>query len=244
MEKKNFLLEKIVGIIAARKRGKVLDLGCGDGDYAYRLNSLGFDVLAGDMDVNRFKYKEHIPFQKCDVTAKLPFGDGVFDYVLFVEVIEHLRNPYEVIAEIKRVLKPGGAVIVSTPNILNLKSRMRFLAEGCWEYFREIPLEHSQNPKEVIWNLHLMPWRYHELEYLLHSSGLTVKNVYTSRHQGFGLFFLLPLIYFQLRSKDRRAQKKGGMDYSRMNKILLSKDLIFGEHLIIQAKKCMVVPLS
>ena len=114
---------------------------------------------------------------------------------------------------------------------------MRFLIEGCWEYFREIPLEHSQNPKEVIWNLHLIPWRYHELEYLLHYNNLRVEKVFTSKYEGLGLAFLVPLITFQLKSKEQRAKKNGGVDFSRINKILLSRDMLFGEHLIVKAIK-------
>ena len=234
---KNFLLEKIVEIMGLEKKGRVLDLGCGDGDYSVRLQEMGFEVIAGDMDVKRFRHADKINFKVCDITKKLPFEDATFDYVLFLEVIEHLKNPYDVMAELSRILKKGGKVIISTPNILNLKSRIRYLIEGCWEFFRETPLEHSQNPKEVIWNLHLIPWRYHELEYLLKYVGLIVNGYYASVCEGRGLSFLVPIIWFQLGSKARRTKKTGGMDQSRINKILLSDEILFGRHLIVKATK-------
>lgn len=236
-KKRNYLLESFLSVFDKEQRGKVLDIGCGDGDYAYNLKRMGFDVLAGDMDVDRFRYKGQINFQKCNVTERLPFDDNAFDYILLAEVVEHLKNPYDVMKELNRILKPGGALVLSTPNILNLKSRMRFLFEGCWEYFREIPLEHSKNPKEVIWNLHLMPWRYHDLEYLLHYNNLKVEKVFTSKYEGFWLAGLIPFIKFQLKLKENRAKKTGGVDFSRINKILLSKDMLFGEHLIVKAIK-------
>ncbi len=235
--KKNYLLERFLSILKDEPRGKVLDIGCGNGDYAYNLHKMGFDVLACDMDVDRFAYKGIIEFRKCNVAEKLPFPDKYFDYIIFAEVIEHLNNPYDVIRELYRILRPGGIFLLSTPNILNLKSRMRFLVEGCWEYFREIPLEHSRNPKEVIWNLHLIPWRYHELEYLLYSNHFQIERIYTNRYKGVGLFFLIPLIYLQLELKKRRSYRKGGIDFSRINKILLSKNLLFGEILVIKAVK-------
>ena len=48
--KTNYLLEKIASLLANEKRGKLLDLGCGDGDYSFRLKEPGFDVIAADLD--------------------------------------------------------------------------------------------------------------------------------------------------------------------------------------------------
>lgn len=232
--KKNYLLEKIIKVFSKENPGKVLDLGCGDGDYSIKLQELGFEVIAADLDVERFRYKDKINFKVCDATKILPFSDNSFDYVLSTELIEHVRNPYSVIKEIYRVINKDGKFILSTPNILSLKSRIRYLFEGCYEYFREPPLDQAKNPKEVIYNLHLIPWRYHELEYLLTDSGFKIEGIYTSNYEGFGWFFLLPLIFFQLRGKQKRSIKKEGIDYSRINKIILSKEILFGRHLIIK----------
>lgn len=236
-QKNNFLLEKIAVIMANENKGKMLDLGCGNGDYSVRLKNLGFDVIGGDIDEKRFRYQGQIPFKHCDITKEMPFLDNHFDYVLLMEVIEHLRNPYKVLPEINRIIKKDGYLILSTPNILSLKSRFRFLFEGSYEYFREPPLDQAKNPREVIFNLHLFPYRYHELEYLLSACGFKVSDVFTSIYEGYGLWFLLPLIKFQAWSKARRSNNKGGIDYTRINKIVLSKKLLFGRHLIIKAKK-------
>lgn len=235
--KKNYLLKKITEICEKEKRGKVLDLGCGDGDYSIKLQELGFEVTAADLDTERFRYKDKINFKVCDAAKILPFPDNSFDCVLSLELIEHVRNPYSVIKEICRVIKEDGKFILSTPNILNLKSRMRYLFEGCYEYFREPPLDQEKNSKEAIYNLHLIPWRYHEIEYLLIDSGFKIENIYTSIYEGFEWTFLLPLIFFQLRGKQGRSIKKKGIDYTRINKIMLSKEILFGRHLIIKAQK-------
>jgi len=82
---KDFLLEAIANLFITLPKGKVLDLGCGDGDYARRLKDLGFDVIAGDIDIVRFKYKNEIEFKHCDITKEIPFSANHFDYVLLKE---------------------------------------------------------------------------------------------------------------------------------------------------------------
>ncbi|HNV23302.1 MAG TPA: methyltransferase domain-containing protein [Candidatus Omnitrophota bacterium] len=236
MKKENQLLNCFIDILKDEPRGKVLDIGCGNGDYSLSLKNLGFGVLAADMDVERFCYREEIPFQQCNVSQKLPFSDALFDYIILAEVVEHLYNPLDVMKELNRVLKNGGKIVLSTPNILNLKSRMRFLIEGCWDYFREPPLDHIKNPKTG-WNLHVIPWRYHELEYLLYCAGFNIELLKTSKLNSKGLMFLLPLIRLQCYLKAKRSSKKGGLDYNRINNVILSKEILFGEHLVIKAVK-------
>lgn len=233
----NYLLEAVVGELSNLAKGRVLDLGCGDGDYAKRLKDIGFSVIAADIDKERFKYHREIEFQHCDIREKIPFPDGHFDYVILMEVIEHLRNPYMVMPQIYRIIKKGGTLIISTPNILSLKSRFRYLFEGAYEYFREMPLEQVRNPKENIFNLHLVPYRYQELEYLLAATGFTVIKIFTSVYEGFELSFLWPIIKLQSWLKQRRSIRKGGVDYRRLNQILLSKELLYGRHLMIRAVK-------
>lgn len=236
--KQNYFLEAIVALFINLPKGRILDLGCGDGDYGRKLKDLGFDVVAGDIDLARFKYKNEIEFKHCDITKGMPFSDNYFDYVLLIEVVEHLRNPYVVMPEINRIIKPNGSLVMSTPNILNLKSRLRFLFEGAYDYFREPPLDQAKNPREVIFNLHIVPYRYQELEYLLSATGFKIEDIFTSICEGYGAWFLLPIIKFQSWQKERRTAKNcGSIDYKRIHKILLSKELLFGRHLIIKARK-------
>ena len=184
-----------------------------------RLDELGFKVTAADLDDDRFRYKGRIDFKNCDVTQRLPFPDASFDYLVFIEIIEHLRNPHFVVAELSRLLKPEGKLILSTPNILNLKSRVRYLTEGNYEFFREPPLDQMKNPKEKIYNLHIVPYRLHELEYLLDAGGFSVAQIYTSLIEGRAWSFLMPVIRLQQFLKEWRARKKPGLDYSRIHKV-------------------------
>lgn len=236
----NYLSAKILKIMSEKNTGSVLDLGCGNGDSSKKLHDLGFKVTAADMDVKRFEFKDIISFKECNLNSKLPFSDNSFDYIIFLEVIEHIYNPQFVISEISRVLKENGRLIISTPNILNIGSRMRFLFEGSFDFFREPILDYSKAFPMAIQNMHVVPWRYQELEYLLFRNQLHVKNVYTDsvkKSMLFPAFLLKPFLWIQSKSKEFRAKRKGGVDYKRINKILLSKELFLGKHLIIEAFK-------
>ncbi|MCX7927089.1 MAG: class I SAM-dependent methyltransferase [Candidatus Omnitrophica bacterium] len=237
-EKRNLLREMIIKLCSNLARGKILDIGTGDGEYAKQLYDMGFEVVACDIDNSRFKYLDYLPFRKCDITKVLPFADESFDIVLLVEVIEHLRNPYEVLQNIHRVIKPNGFLIISTPNILSIKSRIRYLLEGNYEYFREPPLEQSRNPKANIFNLHIFAYRYHELEYLLCNSGFKIDEIFTSVYEGYWALPLVPFIVLQTSLKAMRAKLKGAdVDYNRIKNIILSKELLFGRHLILKVQK-------
>jgi 2-polyprenyl-3-methyl-5-hydroxy-6-metoxy-1,4-benzoquinol methylase len=236
----NSLLEAIIKIFSTLPRGTLLDIGCGDGEYSNKLKEMGFKVTAADMDFNRFKYHEIIPFCMSSLEKELPFEKEKFDYILLLETIEHIYNPDFVINQINKALKPGGSLILSTPNILNLGSRMRFLFEGSFDFFREPILDYCKVFPKGLQNMHVIPWRFQELEYLLFKNGLKVKNVYTDKTKPILKllwFVLAPIIKLQIWQKERRTAKRGGVDYLRINKILLSKELLFGRHLIIKAEK-------
>ena len=99
------------------RSGRALDLGCGTGNYTLELKKRGFDVIGldaseGMLEVARSKGLECI---KGDAYS-LPFPDRSFDLVLSVTMFEFIHEPERVLAEISRVLKPGGEVLIATMN--------------------------------------------------------------------------------------------------------------------------------
>lgn len=99
---------------------KVLDIGAGTGYGTAMLLSHGCDVVAADYDYLDIASARATWNLDNFVTAdalNLPFHNGLFDSVVSFEIIEHVHNGDRFLAEMSRVLRPGGTLICSTPNI-------------------------------------------------------------------------------------------------------------------------------
>ncbi len=123
------------------KNPKVLETGAGHGAFTKKLHDEGYDVHANDLFPEYFKFKK-MECIKVDLTDKQPYEDNTFDIILAIEVMEHIHDHNIFFKECNRILKPGGIVVISTPNILSLKSRVRFLYSGFFYSFQ--PLKHEQ----------------------------------------------------------------------------------------------------
>jgi methionine biosynthesis protein MetW len=108
---------------------RVLDLGCRDGALTEAYAS-GNDVVGVDADKEALAEaaRRGIETHWADLDQPLQFEDASFDVVVAGELLEHLRDPHRLAAEIRRVLKPGGTFVGSVPNAFRLKGRLRFLA--------------------------------------------------------------------------------------------------------------------
>lgn len=150
--------------------GEHLDIGSGDGSLIrllgahYKLDSRACDYTDALMEIEGQK----VDVVNLDLDA-LPYPDNFFDLITFTEVVEHVENHRAVLREIHRVLKPGGLVVITTPNILNLKSRLRFLFFGFWNLFG--PLHISTSDKYSTGG-HINPISYFYLCHSLHDAGL------------------------------------------------------------------------
>lgn len=131
---------------------KVCDVGAGPGLFSQVLcdfvrNQHGLEpkdhVFACDLDPSSFGCDE-IECVTSDLSGRLPFDDDTFDVSVMIEVIEHVEDQFAFFRELKRITKPGGRVIVSTPNTINMNSRMRELFVGFPLLFGLLPLsEHD-----------------------------------------------------------------------------------------------------
>src|SRR5690606_35484403 len=106
------------------------------------------------------------------------FADASADVALAVEMLEHIEAHEQLIEEIHRVLRPGGFLIFTTPNILSLRSRMSFLLKG---YFYSFP---SLNPEELDpVSQHISPFTLDRYLWRLHQAGLRFVEVSVDKYQ-------------------------------------------------------------
>ena len=150
-------------------RGRVLEVGAGSGAFALRLQKLGFEVEACDLFAGQFRVPD-IPFCVADISSALPYHDGSFDLVTCLETIEHLEDQFTFARECVRVLRPGGRLLITTPNILSLASRWQYFWTGFFPLAPRPMKEHQRAP--VHDHIHLLT--YYELRYVLRSAGLTI----------------------------------------------------------------------
>lgn len=119
------LFRKLVGGPGAR----VADLGCRYGALT-RAYVEGNDVVGVDVDKDALAEAARlgIATQWADVEERLPFDDETFDVVVAGELLEHVRDPQQLVDEARRILVPGGRFVGSVPNAFRLLNRLRFLA--------------------------------------------------------------------------------------------------------------------
>lgn len=119
--------------------GALLDAPCGAGAISNRASEAGFSVTGVDLIAPGASPLQPKRYLQADLNAPLPFEDASFDRVVSVEGIEHLEAPRAFVRELARVLRPGGRLIISTPNVLNMRSRLRWLRRGHHKHFTPQP---------------------------------------------------------------------------------------------------------
>ena len=109
---------------------RALDLGCGDGTFTEILAAAGTDAVGADvapaaLERARGRYPE-LEFRLIGVEGALPFEDGAFGLVWASEVFEHIADTAPWLSEVRRVLAPGGRLVITTPS----HGRVRLLLGG------------------------------------------------------------------------------------------------------------------
>lgn len=117
--------------------GFVVDVGCGAGGLSAALRKR-FGRYAGVDVVRHEGFPEDAEFFQVNLdTGRIGLPDGCADLVVAAETIEHVENPRAFVRELCRITKPGGRILVSTPNQLSWLSKLTFLLKNRFTAFQE-----------------------------------------------------------------------------------------------------------
>ena len=180
--------DKVFGLVLPHLRGgaRLVDVGAGEGYFskmvgdrvASELGRPPSSVLAAcDLFPEFFRY-DAVRCDPINADGTLPYPDATFDVVCSLEVIEHIKDQFAFTRELWRVAKPGGIAVVSTPNVLNLNSRIRYLHSGFTVLFDPLLIS-SDDPRHT--SGHINPVPYYYLAYQLRRAGFRSVAVHYDR---------------------------------------------------------------
>lgn len=196
---------KYIQPVIQDKDAKILEAGAGHGAFTELLHKDGFDISACDLFPELFYLKE-VECLEADVTKELPYPSDSFDVILAIEVMEHIHDHLVFFKEAARILRKDGILLFSTPNILSLKSRIRFLFSGFFYAFK--PLVHSQNDGLQ----HLSSLTVDQYENLALNSGFKKLEISIDKRQSTSrlLLFMVPLlrIYCKLKKIEFKVHNR------------------------------------
>ena len=146
-------------IARLHRGGEILEVGSFPCHLTYCLQRLGYPTVGVDLNPERvaaFIAAHGLNVVPCDVeSGRLPFADGRFALVVFNEVFEHLRiDPIGALRDIHRVLAPGGALLLTTPNLYSLRNVISFcrgrgmMGGACQEFEKLRTVGHMGHVRE------------------------------------------------------------------------------------------------
>ncbi len=188
---KDFRLTKIIKLVSEAQPNQILDIGCGDGYLLKELHKELPNVELTGIDVYKTRIKD-IDIKTGDITKGLFFKDDAFDCIILGEVIEHVPDPDFLLKEIRRILKKGGFLIISTPNLVSWANRIMVLM-GIQPFFTETSTEKNLGRYYKILGQggkvqgHLKIFTYKSLEEILRKEGFSVLS-----KNGVPFFFPFP----------------------------------------------------
>ncbi|MBL0920571.1 MAG: class I SAM-dependent methyltransferase [Phycisphaerales bacterium] len=209
-------------------------------------------ALFGDSDPKRVGT---LRAAAADMEAPLPFADGSFDVVLCVEGIEHVMDRHKTLRELRRALRPGGRLLITTPNLLSIRARIAYALAG-QRALKSFIDEHTsvwgRSPDGTrTYHGHAFLISYYQLRYSLHHCGLRIRALHRSNWSPssvllapLALFIWLGTVSAQRRAvrKFERLRREGAIPpdaeapYREMLRHVMSGALLFNATLIVEAE--------
>jgi 2-polyprenyl-3-methyl-5-hydroxy-6-metoxy-1,4-benzoquinol methylase len=213
---------------------RILDTPCGSGALAAALAERGFAAVGADLDTEA-EATLGPAFSQVNLNESLPWREQTFDAVFSTEGIEHLENHFSFLREICRILKPGGVLLLTTPNITALRSRVRFFGSG---FFGRDSRPLNEAGRHALHHIGLAT--FPELRYKLHTSGFRLMEVRHTHIKPISYLYALYAPWMWLYTKLAFRKEKDPEQQKRNKEILstlLSPSVLFGECLLLVAKK-------
>ena len=219
--------------LALPRSATVLDAPCGDGSLDATLRQDGYDAHGVDINASGATLLGSA-YHDGDLNRRLPFADAAFDAVLSIEGIEHLEDRYTFLRELRRVLKPKGTLILTTPNIVGLRSRVRFFGSGFYHRDGRPLREAARDPFH-----HIGLTTLADLRYALHTSGFRVIGVRHTHIKPVSYLYawLAPWMWLYTTIAFRKEKDEMQRRANRnIRSALFSKSVLFGENLLLTAE--------
>lgn len=218
-----------------------LDIGAGHGELI-ELLAATHPVTSRACDyTNSLLRIKNVPLDIVNLNNdNLPYADDSFDLVTCTEVVEHLENYRRALRDMHRVLKGGGTLVVTTPNILNLKSRFRFFFSGFYNLFG--PLHFNESELHSAGG-HITPIGVFYLAHSLTDAGFIDIQFSVDKRQNtskvFAILSWLPIKIVNYFVKRREISRYGTID--KYNEpyfdMINSMDILLGRTLIVGCRK-------
>ncbi len=208
-----------------------LDLSAGDGLSSRLLAERGWRVVSTEYRTRKSGWVA------VNLDHDLPFRPARFDLVMMLEVIEHLADIPHALGEIARVMRPGAVAIISTPNRLNVSSRIHYLLSGYYQG-RRAPLAYGYRVADGR-NWHVMG--LNDLHWIAWGAGLRMERLGRSRRKLRSRIFapiLWPLIAGFSRMLYGRAKEPAQRRINReLLRFMTSASLLMDENIIMRFRK-------
>lgn len=218
--------------------GRLLDVPAGEGALALRLKNLGFDVECCDLYTELFKLFD-VEIRSGNLDSRLPYDDKTFDHIICVEGLEHIQNPTNAISEFSRLIRSGGQLIVSVPNIMNIEERFKWLVNGYTSHFKPLSAmaladisRDFAGMEEVA--LHVNPIGYSEVRFLLEKYGFKLEQTFADKPKANSWAYLPIVALIRLIGKLSSATKREARWTNELNS---AEVLLGGNTLIFKATK-------
>ena len=152
------------------------DIGCGSGLVSKDLLAMGYDVTGMDISEGMLENARKIPGLKLQVgdIENLPFANGAFDKVICLGVISYVPNEAKALAELHRVLKPGGLLLIAVRNKLEISvvlDPIERLVSLCTKLSRRVSSSKQTATAGPYYHRNFIPWT---LKKNLRQAGFTI----------------------------------------------------------------------